>query len=76
MHVYVCRSVCRSVCRYSVQARYLFDTDIDHLDIYAKSPYFKGVELWNLLPIDIQNINDGFVFRNSIKRHLDIFLLL
>ena len=51
----------------------LFDTDIVHLDIYAKSPYFKGVELWNLLSIDIQNINDGFIFRNSIKRHLDIF---
>ena len=55
---------------------YLFDTDIVHLDIYAKSPYFKGVELWNLLLIDIQNINDRFIFRNSIKRHLDIFLLL
>ena len=53
--------------------RYLFDTDIVHLDIYARSPYFKGVELWNPLPIDIQNINDGFIFRNSIKRHLDIF---
>ena len=52
---------------------YLFDTDIVHLDIYAKSPYLKGVELWNLLPIDMQNINDGFIFRNSIKRHLDIF---
>ena len=53
--------------------RYLFDTDIVHLDIYAKSPYFKGVELWNSIPLDIQNIDDGYSFKNNIRRHLGIF---
>ena len=32
---------------------YVFDTDIVHF--YGKSPYYKGVSLWNDLPLNIQN---------------------
>ena len=33
--------------------RYIFNTDIVHKEVYARSPYYKGVSLWNNLPIDL-----------------------
>ena len=53
--------------------RYEFKTDIVHKDIYTKSPYFKGVSLWNNIPIDCQNLVDGKTFKNNIKKHLNMF---
>ena len=50
--------------------RYTFNTAIVHMEIYAESPYYKGVALWNNLPIDLQNQNIGFTFKNWLKRHL------
>ena len=40
------------------------------MDVYAKSPYYKGVTFWNSLPLDIQNIDTVSNFKNSVKRHL------
>ena len=53
--------------------RYVFLTDIVHKDVYAKSPYFKGVSLWNNLPQDLQNKPSGHEFKICIKRHLNIY---
>ena len=39
--------------------RYVFDTEIVHMDVYAKSPYIKSVCLWNSLSNDIQALSDG-----------------
>ena len=55
--------------------RYEFKTDIVHKDIYAKSPYYRGVCLWNSIPIDCQNLLDGRMFKNNIKKQLSIFWL-
>ena len=53
--------------------RYVFKTDIVHKDIYVKSPYFCGVSLWNSIPVEYQNMTDGYTFKNQIKKHLSIF---
>ena len=47
--------------------RYIFYTDIVHKDVYAKSPYFKGVLLWNYLPLDLQHKPSGQEFKTCIK---------
>ena len=52
--------------------RYVFDTDIVHKDIYANSPYYKGVVLWNGLDLDIQDKVDKTGFKNCVKRLLNI----
>ena len=55
--------------------RFEFRTEIVHKDIYAKSPFYIGVRLWNSIPIDCQNLLDSGTFKNNIKKHLRIFLL-
>ena len=42
------------------------------MDVYAKSPYYKGVALLNNLSIEIQNLDDVNNFNNSVKRHFGI----
>ena len=53
--------------------RYVFDTEIVHMDVYAKSPYIKGVCLWNSLSNDIQALCDGHKFKTIIKKDRAIF---
>ena len=52
--------------------RFVFDTDIVHKDIYARSPYYCGVSLWNSIPMEYQNLSDSCAFKNHIKKHLSI----
>ena len=40
---------------------YVFNTDNVHLGIYSKSPYYRGVKLWNDLPIEIRIIQDNLL---------------
>ena len=61
-----------SVCVTRNIERYVFATDIVHKDIYANSPYFKGVCTWNDLDIDIQNNTGKTEFKNCIRRQLNI----
>ena len=49
--------------------RYVFDTNIVHMDVYAKSPYIKGVSLWNSLPNDFQTLIDGHKFKSVVKKN-------
>ena len=56
--------------------RYEFKTEILHKDIYAKSPFYKGVCLWNNIPLDCQRHVNGIYFKNTLKKHLNIFLLI
>ena len=53
--------------------RYVFNTEIVHKDIYAKSPFYCGVSLWNSIPIEYQNLIERRTFKTSIKKHLNIF---
>ena len=48
---------------------FVFNTDVVKLNIYANSPYYKGVQLWNDLPDDIKSIHDKRTFDYSIKRY-------
>ena len=52
--------------------RYVFETDIVHTSIYAKSPYFIGVSLWNDLPKHAHTMTDKYKFKDYIKRHLTV----
>ena len=52
--------------------RYIFNTDIVHKEVYARSPYYKGVTLWNNLPIDLQNQTIGLPFKICLKKHLGL----
>ena len=54
--------------------RYIFDTEIVHMDVYARGPYYKGVALWNNLPIDLQKEKIGLSFKVNLKRHLGIYI--
>ena len=53
--------------------KYIFQTDIGHMSIYDRSPYIKGVSLWNHLPENIQQITEKHKFKNKIKRHFSIY---
>ena len=53
--------------------QYIFDTDIVHMDVYARGPYYKGVALWNNLPFDLKNEKIGLSFKVNLKRHLGIY---
>ena len=64
-----------SVCHTRSMDRFEFTTEICHKDIYVKSPFYKGVCLWNSIPIGYQNMIDSRCFKGSIKKHLSIFLL-
>ena len=55
--------------------RYVFDTEIVHMDVYAKSPYIKGVCLWNSLSNDVQALSDGHKFKTIIKKDRAIFFI-
>ena len=56
--------------------RYVFNTEIVHKDTYAKSPFYCGVSLWNSIPVEYQNLIERRTFKNSIKKHLNIFWVL
>ena len=40
---------------------------------YKTSPFYKGVELWNLLPMDIAHSDSLFQFKHSLKLRYNIF---
>ena len=56
--------------------RYTFYTEIVHKDVYAKSPYFKGVTLWNTLPANLQNKPNGHEFKICIKKTFEHYVTL
>ena len=40
---------------------------------YKNSPYYKGTELWDLLPLDIIQSDSIFQFKQSLKRRYNIY---
>ena len=54
-------------------AQYIFETDIVHSGVYAKSPYYKGASTWNSLPRNLQNMTDKCKFKNVLKKHLNVY---
>ena len=53
--------------------RFVFNTEIVHKDIYAISPFFRGVYLWNSIPIECQSLTERRTFKINIKKHLNMF---
>ena len=53
--------------------RFEFKTEIVHKDIYSKFPFYKGVCLWNDIPIEHQNLTDSKLFKNITKKHFSTF---
>ena len=51
----------------------MFKTDIIHKDIYGKSPYLRGVLLWNTIPYECQDLLDSRAFNNNIKKFFNIY---
>ena len=75
MFMLKCNNLFRKECSRITRSaeRYIFDTEIVHMEVYARSPYYKGVTLWNTLPIVLQHEQIGFSFKSSLKRHLGIY---
>ena len=48
---------------------YVFDADIVKFGIYANSPYYRGVQVWNDLPEGIKTSGDSRTFDYRIKSH-------
>ena len=53
-----------------------FVTDIVNYDIYQKSPYYVGTELWNKLPVAVQGKASRAEFKTEIKRMYGHHLML
>ena len=51
---------------------YIFDLTIPQLGVYAKSPFYVGANMWNLLPVNIRNSNTKVRFKNELKDHLKL----
>ena len=45
-----------------------FVTDIIRYEIYQKSPYYVGCNLWNTLPADIQKMPNLSSFKSEIRK--------
>ena len=52
--------------RASISNHYTFETDIYQCAKYRNNPYYKGAQLWKLLPRDIQNCD----LLSDVKRKL------
>ena len=44
-----------------------FKETVTSKTIIPKSPYFRGVALWNALPVDLQHVKTLSKFKNLIK---------
>ena len=53
--------------------KYIFESDIVHSGIYAKSPYYKRANLWNDIPMNLQKLPDKCKFKNGIKKHFNAY---
>ena len=63
-----CRNVERIFPRNTRQGnRYHFITDTYQSGKYQRSPYFKGTELWNLLPDNVISLPSLYEFKNRLK---------
>ena len=49
---------------------YTFDLTVPHMGVYAKSPYYVGANMWNVLPLNIRNSNTKAHFKYEIKDRL------
>ena len=46
----------------------MFNTDIVHLEIYRKSPFYVGTLLWNRLSAELQRQDNKAAYKNEIRR--------
>ena len=48
--------------------KYIFESDIVHSGIYAKSPYYKGAILYNDIPMNLQRlpVNLRMALKNTL----------
>ena len=50
---------------------YIFDVSIPRIGIYAKSPYYSGANMWNKLPVNMQNMSKKDSFKCQLRDSLD-----
>ena len=53
----------------------VFKTDIVHLEIYRKSPYYMGTLLWNRLSSELQKQGNKTAYKNDVRRQYQSGLL-
>ena len=53
----------------------VFKTDIVHLEIYRKSPYYMGTLLWNRLSSELQKQGNKTAYKNDVHRQYQSGLL-
>ena len=46
----------------------VFKTDIVHYDIYKRSPFYIGTQLWNRLSSELHNLTNKKAYKNDVKR--------
>ena len=49
---------------------FTFDLMVPRMSVYAKSPYYVGANVWNLLPTDIRNTDSKDEFKQKMRDHL------
>ena len=48
--------------------RVVFKTEIVHYEIYRRSPYYVGRNLWNNLPLELTSCESKIEFKNLLKK--------
>ena len=48
-----------------------FELLTPHMGLYAKSPYYVGANMWNRLPVNVQNMNNKEYFKGEIRSRLN-----
>ena len=49
---------------------YTFDLTILNMGVYAKSLYYVGASIWNLLPVNVRNKNNKEQFKHEVRERL------
>ena len=68
-HLCDCRNLALMWIMYDLCQNRMYET-FPHMGVYAKSPYYVGINMWNLLPVNIRNSNNTAYFKYEIRDRL------
>ena len=49
---------------------YIFYQSVPNMGVYASSPYYMGANMWNLLPVNTQNMKKKEPLKYELKERL------
>ena len=49
---------------------YKFDYSTAYTGVYSKSPFYVGANMWNKLPINMQNLHNKDQFKRELRDHI------